>query len=416
MKYDVFFSICHTPVANVLPTEAELFRNFFDQVELADELGFGTAWVAESHLSSEVQKRNRKPVIPHWKGEVGLNADILQLAARVYARTTNIEVGSAICNIICMGGPIAHAERLATFLTLHGLDPAEKRRINYGFASGRFDFMNLASGVVPRDEVEEAAWPALKGFTLKEASEIFLRLISGEMLCSDDIPAATMSRANFRSDEDWEKVQAAAVKRDGLSAAPDEIAVAKRWVFEEIKLIPQNFRRELLQLVIGSHDPGLQDYVNHFQPVQVFNLSITRPEQIEATHERMARNYHRDGGAWDRESMPRTVFVFLNHEEGLSDEERSLAARAEADHALGEYWHALEGTIDPRRVDGAANNALIGNAHEVAQQMIERFHPEDRLMLWFDFFNHDSKRVMRNMSAFMSEVAPMVASKIEVQE
>ena len=38
--------------------------------------------------------------------------------------------------------------------------------------------------------------------------------------------------------------------------------------------------------------------------------------------------------------------------------------------------------------------------------MRERFHPDDRLMLWFDFNNHDSKQVMRNMDAFMTTVAP----------
>lgn len=415
MKYDVFFSICHTPVGDVLPNEAQMFSNFFEQVELADRLGFGTAWIAESHLSSEIQKRNRKPVIPHWKGEVGLNTDILQLATRVFARTKNIEVGSAISNIVCMGGPIAHAERLATFLTLHGIDPTEKRKLNYGFALGRFEFMNFASGIVPRDEVEEAAWPALKGLILKEAAEIFLRLISGEVLSSDDVPTAVMTRALFRSDEDWKKVQDAAVKRDGLSSAPDEIVAAKRWVFEEIKLVPQEFRTKLLQAVIGSHDPALQEYVNQFLPVQVFNLSITRPELIEATHDRMRESYHASGGEWQRTHMPRTVFVFLNHEEGLSESERSVAAREEAQSALGEYWKALEGTIDPKRVTGAANNALIGNADEIAEQMVERYHPEDRLMLWFDFFNHDSARVMRNMQAFMEQVAPRVAAKVEVK-
>lgn len=413
MQYDVFFSICHTPVGDVLPDEAQLFRNFFEQVELADELGFGTAWVAESHLSSEVQKRNRKPVIPHWKGEVGLNTDILQLATRVFARTKRIEVGSAISNVICMGGPIAHAERLATFLTLHGNDPSETRRLHYGFASGRFEFMNLASGVTPRDAVEEAAWPALKGFHLKEASEILLRLLAGETLCSDDVPTAMMTRANFRSDEDWERVQGAAMERDGLGAPPDEVAVEKRWVFEHLKLVPQEFRRDLLTLVIGSHDPALQDFANSLLPVQVFNLSITKPELIEATHERMRSNYHPDGGPWQRTMMPRTVFVFLNHEDGLTGAERSAAARDEAKAALGEYWKALEGTLDPKKVDGAANNALVGNAEEVARQIVERFHPEDRLMLWFDFFNHDSARVMRNMRAFVEEVAPLVEAKLE---
>jgi len=414
VQYDVFFSISQTPVDGSLPDEARMFRSFFEQVELADELGFGVAWIAESHLSSEVQKRNRRPVVPHWKGEIGLNTDILQLATRVLARTRRIEVGSAISNIVCMGGPIAHAERLATFLTLHGLDAAETRRLHYGFASGRFDFMNFASGVTPRDAVEEAAWPALKGFLLREAAEIFTRLLAGEVLCSDDLPEQALTRANFRSDEDWERVQAAAVRRDGLEASPESIGVARRWVFEHIKLVPQDFRRDLLQLVIGSHDPAIQEYVNRFLPVQVFNLSITRPEQIEDTHQRMAAAYHADGGEWGRTMMPRTVFVFLNHEEGLDPAARSEAAHAEARAALGEYWKALEGTIDPSKVEGAANNALIGNAEEVAAQVVERFHPEDRLMLWFDFFNHDSARVMRNMRAFVEEVAPRVEAALEV--
>lgn len=408
MDYDIFFSISQTPVDGAIPSEATMFGNFFEQVEHADRLGFGVAWVAESHLSSQVQKGNRNPVIPHWEGEVGLNTDILQLAARVFARTERIEVGSAVMNILCMGGPVAHAERIATFCALHGLDPAETRRLHVGFASGRFDFMNEASGIGPRDAVEVAGWRAIKGLVLKEAATIFLRLLRGDVVNSEQIEPTVLRRSHFRSDADWERVQDAAVERDGLSRRPEEIPVPNRWTFEDLKVVPQEWRRELLQLVIGSHDPALQDYVNTLRPVQVFNLSITRPEIIEATHERMARTYHPDGGAWARGHMPRTVFVFVNHEEGLSPEERSRAARAEAEEALGAYWNALQGTIDPDRVKNSADNALIGNVDEVAAQVRERFHPDDRLMLWFDFFNHDSARVMRNMSAFMERVRPRV--------
>ena len=128
MEFDAFFSICQTDVHGYLPDEATMFRNFFEQVELADELGFGTAWVAESHLSTEVQKMNPGAVIPHFVGEIGLNTDILQLAHRVFARTRRIGVGSAIMNILCNGGPIAAAERIKAFLALHGLDPEEGRR------------------------------------------------------------------------------------------------------------------------------------------------------------------------------------------------------------------------------------------------------------------------------------------------
>ena len=75
MQYDIFFSICQTPVDGYTPSEAEMFRNFFAQVEAADELGYGVGWVAESHLSSQVQKKTSEPVVPHWEGEVGLNVE-----------------------------------------------------------------------------------------------------------------------------------------------------------------------------------------------------------------------------------------------------------------------------------------------------------------------------------------------------
>ena len=143
-------------------------------------------------------------------------------------------------------------------------------------------------------------------------------------------------------------------------------------------------------------------------PVKVFNLSITQPEVIDATHERMARCYHPDGGAWKRPDMPRTVMVFINEQPGLTPSQRSAAAQEEAKAALGAYWTALEGTLDPSKVERAANNAIIGNADEIAEQIKARFHPDDRLMLWFDFFNHDSARVVANMEAFKHQVIPKV--------
>ena len=161
-------------------------------------------------------------------------------------------------------------------------------------------------------------------------------------------------------------------------------------------------------MVLGSHDVNLQVEVNKWAPVQVFNLSITPPHIIEQTHERMTEHYHSSGGDWTRDMMPRTIMVFVNDENGLTNEERSAAAKEEARAALTTYWYALEGTIDPAKVERATDNAVIGNVHEVAEQIQERFHPEDRLMCWFDFFNHDSQRVQRNMEAFMTKVAPAV--------
>ena len=106
--------------------------------------------------------------------------------------------------------------------------------------------------------------------------------------------------------------------------------------------------------------------------------------------------------------MPRTTFVFLNAEAGLPPEQHTDAAHEEARLALGEDWKALEGTLDPSKVEKAVDNALIGNPEEVAAQALERYPPDDRLMTWFDFFNQDSKRVIRNMEAWMEQVVPLI--------
>jgi alkanesulfonate monooxygenase SsuD/methylene tetrahydromethanopterin reductase-like flavin-dependent oxidoreductase (luciferase family) len=395
MELDIFFSICQTEVHGYMPSERVMFENFFEQVQLADALGFGTAWVAESHLSTEIQKMNPGAVIPHFVGEIGLNTDILQLAHRVFARTKRISIGSAIMNILCNGGPIAAAERVKTFLALHGLDENEKRLLTVGFASGRFPFINVPYGIVPRNAVETAAWAVVKNKIFEEATEIFLRLLRGEILSSEKVAPRSLRRADFRKDEDWQRVV------DAHSQLDDEIPLEPRWRFPNLKIVPQESRMDLLRLSIGSHDAATQIFANTILPVGVFNLSITPGDEIEQTNTRMREHYHPDGGPWQRRLMPRTVLVFIN-----DDPEQ---AREEARDALSNYWRALEGTLDEEKVRRATNNALVGDAEIISAQMQERFDPADRLMLWFDFNNHDSERVMKNMSDFMNKVAPRFA-------
>jgi len=436
VEYDVFFSISRTPVDGRTPSEAEMFRSFLREAQAADEAGYGVCWVAESHLSTEVQKGNARPVVPHWKGEIGLNTNLPLLAQWLFDRTRRIEVGSAVSNIVAMGGPIAAAEKVASMLALHGLAPEESRRLHLGFSAGRFDFMNEATGIVPRSDLERAAWPALKNRIFREASEIFVRLLQGETLSSDDVtrpvlrqsdvwvtatcsacghhwelPFAARDQARCRScgasdvaweDRLWKKILAAS------GGAGDAVVFDRRWAFERLKIVPEQWRRELLQLVVGSHDPEAQVMVNQWAPVQVFNLSITRPEVIDATHARMAEHYHPDGGPWKRGYMPRTTFVFLDPDPSHDRETAQAVARERARKALTAYWTALQGTIDPGRIEQAADNALVGGPEEVAEQIRARFHPEDRLMLWFDFFEHDAGRVCEDIAAFQDAVVPRV--------
>lgn len=410
MEHDIFFSISHTPDhSGTMPTEAAMFDHYFDQLRLADELGFGVAWVAQAHLSTETQKQNASPVVPHWPGEVGLCTDFPQLALESFRCTSRIDVGSAVLSILAAGGPIAQAERLANTLThLERLDRGGTRRLHIGFASGRFEFMARPYGIIPRDEVEATSWPALRGQVFLEAASIFLRLLRGDVVSDASARPTVLTRDHFRSDEDWTAVQRAAMHRDGGSTPPKYVHIAPRYAFEEVRIVPKEAPLERLVLVAGTHDPEAQIELNGILPVRVFNLSITSPEVIDATHERMATCFHPDGGAWTRGHMPRTVFVFVNDEPDLSADEQSAAAKHEAEAALAAYWTALEGTLDPSKVARATNNALVGNVREVADQMLERFHPEDRIMAWFDFFNHDNERVKRNMRAYMEGVVPLV--------
>ncbi|MDZ4661734.1 MAG: LLM class flavin-dependent oxidoreductase [Pseudomonadota bacterium] len=384
MKFDIFFSICQTEVDGYMPTEKIMFQNFFDQVRLADELGFGTAWVAETHLSCQIQKQNPGAVIPHFKGEIGLNTDILQLAHLVFAQTKSINIGSAIRNILCNGGPIAHAEAVKMFLSLHDLSPHRERLLELGFASGRFPFSNTPYGIRPRNANEEAMWPLIKGKIFHQASEIFLRFLRGDVFSSRDIKPII-------------------IKREDAS----QVEIESFWKFDKVGVIPLEAPLESLRLITGSHDPAAQILANEFMPVGTFNLSITPSSEIETTHERMKKYFHKSGGPWKRSYMPRTVLVFVDAS-GDSAEEQNQRAREQGNKVLSNYWKAIEGTLDPKKIENAVDNALSGSPTQIVQQIRERFHPDDRVMLWFDFNNHDNEAVKKSMSIFMKEVVPQL--------
>jgi alkanesulfonate monooxygenase SsuD/methylene tetrahydromethanopterin reductase-like flavin-dependent oxidoreductase (luciferase family) len=287
-----------------------------------------------------------------------------------------------------------------TFLSLHGLNEAESRKLELGFASGRFPFSTQPYGVKPRNELEAQAWPALRGLVFQEATEILLRFLRGDVFSSRDVRPKVLKRELFRSDEDWARVQKLYLKHAGSESA-HAITVAPFWQFDDVGVIPFEAPLDLLKLTIGAHDAATQALANQFMPVGVFNLSITPDHVIEETHQRMAQVYHPSGGAWSRSLMPRTVLVFVD------DPKRArvgLSARERAEKAIANYWLAMEGTLDPAKVAQAVENALVGTPAEIAEQMRHRYHDGDRLMLWFDFNNHDNEQIKDSMRLVMQDV------------
>jgi len=402
MKFDIFLSICQTDVDGYLPSERVMFQNFFEQLKCADELGFETAWVAETHLSCQVQKENPGAVIPFFKGEIGLNTDILQLAHLAFKHTERIHIGSAIRNIVCNGGPVAHAEAVKTFLTLHELMGPKERNLQLGFAAGRFPFTNSAYGFNAKTELEKSSWEIIKNKYFQQATEIFLRLLKNESLASRNIETRYLSAKDYRDPKQWDQV------RQNFSSfldSSERIPLPQHWDFEKVGVIPFEAKLDRLKLTIGTHDPETQIIANQFLPVGVFNLSIVPEKVIAETHERMKANYHKAGGPWRRELMPRTVMIFLEDQPGKSDSENSQQAKAMAERAWRNYWSALEGTIDTEKVQQAVSNTIAGNWKEVLQQMKAKYHPEDRIMAWFDFNNHDNENVKTAMKTFIEKVA-----------
>jgi len=307
---------------------------------------------------------------------------------------------------LCNGGPIAHAEGVKTFLSLHSLHHSENRKLELGFASGRFPFSTRPYGVRPRNQTEKMAWPVLKNCIFLQATEIFLRLLKGETLSIKDVTPMELKETVFPDPKDWEKVLDTYRKENSVTGEITSIEIPSLWPFEKLGVIPFEAPLEYLRLTIGAHWTEAHQVANLHMPCGVFNLSITPPEIIEATHRKMEKIYHKQGGPWGRDLMPRTVLVFVSDDPKKSVEENNAIAKAKAFDANQTYWKAIQGTIDPVKLARAVDNALVGHPKTIVHQIQKRFHPQDRLMLWFDFNNHDNRDVCSSMEIFMEKVAP----------
>jgi len=405
MQFDLFHSIGRIDSLKRIPSDREVFSAFFEQCSLGEQLGFETMWVAESHFSSEVQKGHLRPVIPHYKGEVGLNADSCQLAQLIFAKTKKIGFGTAIYNIVGgNGGPIASADRIRSLAYFNSLSAAP-RRLHIGVAAGRFPYINAPFGIFPRDQAESKLWPQYSRLIFIEALEIFLRLSRGESISSNDLKSWMIDRSFFRSDEEFSSALASAdlpVSAPGLPYRP-------RWEFELLKLVPdlsQSDYSSWMNFVLGSHDPLARDHGLQFADLDIFNLSFTPPDQLAKVHEEMFVRYRESGRAWDRSRMPRTVLVFIdrNHQRAMDM----------ASQCFDTYIEAMRGTVVLPPKEQLMARALIGDPAAIRDQLhpenSRAFHSSDRLMLWFEFNQIEFSGIQDQMKLFVEQVIPHVSS------
>jgi alkanesulfonate monooxygenase SsuD/methylene tetrahydromethanopterin reductase-like flavin-dependent oxidoreductase (luciferase family) len=393
MIFDLFHSISDPVVKGKRLGATKSLENFLSQVELAENLGMDTVWCAESHFSSEVQKKTSVGCIPEFFGEVGVNCDSFQLFHLIHARTKRINLGTGIHNIVGgSGGPIASADRV-NFLSFANENFFKTpRELRIGVASGRFPYQNTCFGVIPRDETEKDIWPVAKRLVFLEALEIFLRLLSGETLKSENVTVPTVSPQDLEKEL---KNQAENLRKKYVFP----LTLQRRWEFESLKLVPEMSAHKHLQIVLGSSDPAALDIARRYWDVDLFNLSFTPPEQIEKLHAKMAAGSAQNR-PWHRSRLPRTVLIFIDPNPRKAEEL--------AHFVLDTYIEAMRGTAQVPDKKVLLERALMGDAAMVREQLSpenpRKFHADDRLMLWFEFNQLDNEQIQSQMKYFFNEV------------
>lgn len=383
MIFDLFHSLSDPLVRGQSLGARRCFEQFIHQVILAERLGMNTVWCAESHFSSETQKRGSAPSIPNFEGEVGLNADSFQLFHWIASRTERIGMGTAIHNIVGgSGGPIASADRVNTLRFMSRELWPRPRELSIGVAAGRFPYQNAPFGLTPRDAREAAAWSQVQRIAFYEALEIFLRLLSGEELGSDQLVRHYLDP----------------LQGGDPATSPSDTARAlePRWRFEPLRLVPREGSANDVRIVLGSSDPEAFRFARRFWNVDLFNLSFTPPAKIEALHSELKRG----DPSWTRARLPRTVLVF-------ADPVRAVA-RERASAALDAYIEAMRGTAQVPDKSVLLARALVGDASEIREQLApgapHGFHPEDRLMTWFEFNQLSGDDIQGQMRYFFEQV------------
>ena len=105
------------------------------------------------------------------------------------------------------------------------------------------------------------------------------------------IAARSLERRDFRSDGDWQRVVVAYGQDAGA------IPLAPRWVFPNLKIVPQESRMDLLRLSIGSHDAATQMFANSLgQGTSEATIDLRRGVGVIPDVRRVSRRYRRCHG------------------------------------------------------------------------------------------------------------------------
>src|ERR1700739_2553214 len=109
------FGIFHEFLTTRAASQAEAFRNSFEQIEAAERWGLDVVWLAEIHMNPTRC----------------LSSAPLTIASAVAARTQRIKVGTAV-QVLPLGHPLRLAEETAT------IDQISNGRLIFGICRSGF--------------------------------------------------------------------------------------------------------------------------------------------------------------------------------------------------------------------------------------------------------------------------------------
>jgi hypothetical protein len=140
--------------------------------------------------------------------------------------------------------------------------------------------------------------------------------------------------------------------------------------------------------------------------MDLFTLSFMSPEYINTLHAEMYAMNSPGRRPWHRKRLPRTVLVFMDT--------NPVKAHEKASRAFDVYIEAMRGTVGMPAKDVLMSRALIGDGQSIREQLSpddpHGFHPDDRLMLWFEFNQPEHEAVCWEMRRFADEVMPHFVS------
>ena len=113
-------------------------------------------------------------------------------------------MNSPALNILCNGGPVVNAERIIQLVSMHhALFNFPRGEIHISFSVERFEHDQHDYGIRPRNGLEAMVWEELQPLIYREAMEVFLRLLRGDILRSENLIPCVLSSKQVADQTKW---------------------------------------------------------------------------------------------------------------------------------------------------------------------------------------------------------------------